>query len=73
MTSLREAEWQISYGPSDDRLNSFYIPALQRCVKYDRSTGFFSSSSLAVAGAGVAGLVANGGTMRLLAGAQAQP
>jgi len=70
MTSLREVEWQISYGPSDDRLNSFYIPALQRCVKYDRSTGFFSSSSLAVAGAGVAGLVANGGTMRLLVGAQ---
>lgn len=70
MTSLREVEWQISYGPVDDRLNSFYIPALQRCVKYDRSTGFFSSSSLAVAGAGVAGLVANGGTMRMLAGAQ---
>lgn len=70
MTSLREVEWQISYGPSDDRLNTFYIPALQRAVQYDRSTGFFSSSSLAVAGAGVAGLVANGGSMRLLVGAQ---
>ncbi len=68
--SLREVEWQISYGPSDDRLNSFYIPALQRSVQYDRSTGFFSSSSLAVAATGVAGLIANGGTMRLLAGAQ---
>ena len=70
MISLRDVEWQISYGPSDDRLNSFYIPALQRAVRYDRSTGFFSSSALAVAAAGVAGLIANGGTMRLLVGAQ---
>ncbi|NPV68434.1 MAG: DEAD/DEAH box helicase family protein [Anaerolineae bacterium] len=70
MTSLREVEWQISYGPSDDRLNRFYIPALQRSVQYDRSTGFFSSSALAVAAAGVAGLIANGGRMRLLVGAQ---
>ncbi len=70
MTSLRDVEWQISYGPADDRLNSFYIPALQRSVQYDRSTGFFSSSSLAVAAAGVAGLITNGGTMRLLVGAQ---
>lgn len=69
-SSLREVAWQISYGPSDDRLNSFYIPALQRSVRYDRSAGFFSSSALAVAAAGVAGLIANGGTMRLLVGAQ---
>ena len=68
--SLRDVEWQISYGPSDDRLNSFYIPALQRSVQYDRSAGFFSSSALAVAAAGVAGLIANGGSMRLLVGAQ---
>lgn len=70
MSSLRDVEWQISYGPSDDRLNTFYIPALQRSVQYDRSAGFFSSSALAVAAAGVAGLIANGGTMRLLVGAQ---
>lgn len=70
MTSLRDYEWQISYGPADDRLRDFYIPALQRSVHYDRSAGFFSSSALAVAAAGVAGLIANGGTMRLLVGAQ---
>jgi len=67
---LQDHAWQISYGPADDRLNGFYIPALQRSVRYDRSTGFFSSSALAVAAAGVAGLIANGGTMRLLTGAQ---
>lgn len=71
--SLRDCEWQISYGPSDDRLNRFYIPALARSVHYDRSAGFFSSSALAVAAAGVAGLIANGGTMRLLVGAQLDP
>jgi len=67
---LRDYDWQISYGPRDDRLKAFYIPALERCVQYDRSAGFFSSSALAVAAQGVAALVANGGTMRLLVGAQ---
>lgn len=67
---LPDHEWQIAYGPQDDPLNRFYIPALQRSMRYDRSTGFFSSSALAVAAAGVAGLIANGGTMRLLVGAQ---
>ncbi len=73
MTSLRDIEWQISYGPADDRLNRFYIPALRCSVRYDRSAGFFSSSALAVAAAGVAGLIANRGTMRLLVGAQLDP
>lgn len=67
---LPEYEWQIAYGPQDDPLNRFYIPALQRSVRYDRSAGFFSSSALAVAASGVSGLIANGGTMRLLVGAQ---
>jgi len=69
-TRLRDHDFQISYGPSDDRLHSFYIPALSASVRYDRTAGFFSSSALAVAAAGVARLIANGGTMRLLVGAQ---
>ncbi|MEI8173794.1 MAG: helicase-related protein [Deltaproteobacteria bacterium] len=68
--SLKSCDFQISYGPSDDRLNGFYIPALSRSVRYDRSAGFFSSSALAVASAGVAHLLKNGGTMRLLVGAE---
>lgn len=67
---LRDCKFQISYGPSDDRLNGFYIPALSSSVRYDRSAGFFTSTALAVAAAGVARLVANGGTMRLLVGAE---
>jgi superfamily II DNA or RNA helicase len=62
--------FQISYGPSDDRLHAFYIPALQASVRFDRTTGFFSSASLAIAASGVARLIGNGGKMRLLCGAQ---
>jgi hypothetical protein len=70
---LRDHPFQISYGPSDDRLHAFYIPALQASVRYDRMTGFFTSSALAIAAAGIAHLIAGAGHMRLLAGAQLQP
>jgi superfamily II DNA or RNA helicase len=66
---LAHGSWKISYGPADDRLRDFYIPALSRSVTYVRTAGFFSSSALAVAAAGVAHLVRNGGRMRLLVGA----
>ncbi|HHV54949.1 MAG TPA: DEAD/DEAH box helicase family protein [Firmicutes bacterium] len=67
---LTEVNWKISYGPADDRLRDFYLPALSRSVSYDRTSGFFSSWSLAIAAAGVAHLVRAGGRMRLLVGAQ---
>lgn len=67
---LTEVNWKISYGPADDRLRDFYIPALSRSVSYDRTAGFFSSWSLAMAAAGVAHLVRAGGRMRLLVGAR---
>lgn len=69
MTNLREQPFRIFYSPADDPLNNFYIPALSSSVRYDRSAGFFSSSALAVAAAGVARLIQNGGRMRLLVGA----
>lgn len=50
-----------------DVLLDFYIPALGAAVRYDRLAGFFSSASLAVAARGIAGLIQNGGTMRLVA------
>ena len=67
--SLRDYPFRIFYSPADDPLNNFYIPALSGSVQYDRSAGFFSSSALAVAAAGVARLLQNGGRMRLLVGA----
>jgi len=67
---LQDHAWRISYGPADDRLREFYIPALSRSVLYERTAGFFSSTALAVAAAGVAHLVRSGGRMRLLVGAE---
>ncbi|MBW1999021.1 MAG: DEAD/DEAH box helicase family protein [Deltaproteobacteria bacterium] len=67
--SLKEYPFEISYGPSDDRLHGFYIPALSRSIRYHRSAGFFSSTALAVAASGVAHLIKNEGSMRLLVGA----
>ena len=61
--------FRLSYGPRDDRLHDFYLPALERSVLYRRSTGYFSSAALAVAAAGVARLVENDGSMQLLCGA----
>jgi len=70
LTNLSDHTFQIAYGPGDDRVNDFYVPALSASVRYDRSAGYFSSSALAVAAAGVARLIQNGGRMRLLVGAQ---
>jgi SNF2 family DNA or RNA helicase len=70
MASLREFIFRIYYGPADNPLKNFYIPALTASVQYDRSAGYFSSSALAVAAAGVAHLIRNGGCMRLLVGAE---
>ena len=70
MARLRDHSFRITYGPADDRLRDFYIPALSASVRYDRTAGFFSSDALALAAQGVARLVANGGVMRLLVGAK---
>lgn len=51
---------------SGDPVSYFYVPALSEAVRYDRIAGFFSSSCLALAARGVAGLIRNGGTMRLI-------
>jgi len=67
---LRDHPWRTYYGPSDDRLNDFYIPALSRSCRYDRSAGYFTSTSIAVAATGLAHLIHNGGRMRLLVGAR---
>lgn len=70
MSSLRGHPFRIFYGPADNPLDNFYLPALSASVRYDRSAGYFSSSALAVAAAGVARLIQNGGRMRLLVGAE---
>lgn len=66
---LRDFPWKTFYGPSDDRLHDFYIPALSRSTHYDRSAGYFTSTSIAIAATGLTYLIRNGGRMRLLVGA----
>lgn len=60
-------------GIDDDILNDFYIPVLKETVSYDRIAGFFSSSSLSIAARGIAGLIKNGGTMRMIVSPRLSP
>lgn len=50
-----------------DPINEFYVPVLSQAIKYDRIAGYFSSSSLAIAARGIAGLILNNGKMRIIA------
>lgn len=52
----------------DSLIRDFYLPCLSRASRYDRAVGFFSSSMLIEAAFGLAGLIRNGGRMRLLIG-----
>jgi hypothetical protein len=55
------ADAQEDDSDEDDILHSFYIPALARSISYKRLSGSFSSSSLALAARGLAGLIFNKG------------
>ncbi len=66
--SFKELTLKNNYESGIDCLiDDFYIPVLTETVKYDRIAGFFSSSSLVVAAKGIAGLIKNGGKMRIIA------
>ena len=68
---LRDLAFKKSYDSDiDDILRDFYIPALSRSTLYKRLTGFFSSTSLAIAAKGIAGLIRNGGYIKLVTGAR---
>jgi len=68
---LRDIQFKAAYDSDEtDILNEFYIPALSRSITYRRLAGFFSSSALAVAARGIAGLIKNGGDIKLLTGAK---
>lgn len=65
--NLADLNLKISYeSKKDDLLSDFYIPSLACAYRYDRISGFFSSASLAIAARGIAGLLQNGGKMRLV-------
>lgn len=65
---LKDLTLKSSYESGvDDLIQDFYVPVLSCAVSYSRIAGFFSSSSLAIAAEGIAGMIKNGGHMRLLA------
>ncbi|MFZ7137854.1 MAG: DEAD/DEAH box helicase family protein [archaeon] len=63
---LKLKKWYDS--DEDDIVVDFYVPTLSNSIIYSRLTGFFSSSSLAVAAKGIAELINNNGKMRLITG-----
>ncbi len=69
-SSLRDIEYRVFYRPHDNPLETFYLPTLAASIHYDRSAGYFRSSALAAAAAGIVRLIHNNGTMRLLVGAE---
>ena len=74
MKLLTDFSWKLKYSSEDgDLTTQFYIPALSCAVAYDRSTGFFSASALALAMRGIERLVRNGGRMRLVVGCTLDP
>jgi superfamily II DNA or RNA helicase len=71
---LTERDWQVGYDSSADQLvDAFYGPALRCAVRYDRVTGFFTAGALALAGRGIAGVVANRGKARMVVGCRLDP
>lgn len=65
--NYRDVPLKYSYeSGNDDLLWDFYIPMLSYAKRYDRISGFFSSTSLSLAARGIAGLIERGGTMRLI-------
>lgn len=69
MSILSDRTWKTKYTPEDGNLVSlFYVPALECAVRYDRTTGYFSATALALAMRGLEGLIRNQGRMRLIVG-----
>lgn len=62
--SLQDLDIKDTYSSSardNDLILDFYNPVIERAVSYDRITGYFSPTVLAVASRGFAGLIGTGG------------
>lgn len=69
MALLTDFEWQSKYDPDEGSLiEQFYLRALSCAQRYDRTTGYFTSTALAIAARGIEGLVLNQGRMRMVVG-----
>lgn len=75
MSTFPDRSWSSIYEskPTADGMylvEEFYVPALERSIRYDRVAGYFSSSALAVASRGIDALLENDGEMRLVVGTE---
>ena len=69
MTILQDWTWKLKYTPDHgDLVTLLYQPMLEAAVRYDRLTGYFTASALALAARGIEGLIVNGGRMRMVVG-----
>ena len=74
MSILQDQHWRVKYTPDHgDLVKLLYEPALETAVRYDRLTGYFKASALALAARGIEGLVLNGGRMRMIVGCTLDP
>jgi SNF2 family DNA or RNA helicase len=74
MSILQDRPWKLKYTPDHgDLVKLLYQPALECAARYDRLTGYFSASALALAARGIERLVANGGRMRMVVGCTLNP
>jgi hypothetical protein len=69
MSLLTDFPWQIKYDPDEGSLIAqFYVRALSCAQRYDRTTGYFTATALAIAARGIEGLVLNAGRLRMVVG-----
>ena len=74
MPVLSDFQWKLRYTPDDgDLVASLYVPLLSCAERYDRLTGYFSATALALAARGIEGLALNNGVMRLIVGCTLGP
>lgn len=71
---LSDYQWRMNYTSAKHNLVSeFYIPALERSVRYDRKAGFFNSAILGSVARGLGAMLSQDGRMRLIMGCQLNP
>lgn len=69
--NLTELTLHDSYSSDEnDIVNDFYNPVLECAISYERITGYFSPSILAVASRGFAGIINNDGKIKILTSIQ---
>jgi len=65
---LSELQLAVCYrSDSDNIIDEFYVPCLERSVLYQRAVGYFTSSGLSAAAKGLAAFVSGPGKMMLVA------